>query len=241
MSDVINLLDADPDLGDALEREELEQAQPYLVTRVGRAEVGPWDAPRAHVPEPADLGLLVLEGLAVRELDVAGRHATELLGEGDLLRPWDPQESGPLPATRVSWRVLAPLRFAILDGRFTLVAGRWPALMAAVMARAVRRSRVLTYNLAVSQITGVETRVLLALWALAQRWGHVRPDGVVLDLRVTHETLAKLVGARRPTVTTALRVLQADNRITQERPGRWILHGSPPGEPEVTSPIASAG
>jgi hypothetical protein len=100
--------------------------------------------------------------------------------------------------------------------------------MAALMARAIRRSRALSYHLAVSQITGVETRVLIVLWEFAARWGHVRPDGVALRLGVTHETLARLVGARRQSVTTALRALHEARRVTQEGPGRWLMHGEPP-------------
>jgi CRP-like cAMP-binding protein len=101
--------------------------------------------------------------------------------------------------------------------------------MAALMARAVRRSRALVHHLAITQVTGVETRIAMVLWEFAERWGHVRPDGVALSLGLTHETLARLVGARRPSVTTALRALAEQGRVTQEGPGRWVLHGPAPG------------
>ena len=224
----VYVLDADPDLADALDRETLEQARPYAVARVAQAEAGPWDPLRTHPPQPTDLGLLILKGVAIREVSVGGRNGIEILGDGDLLRPWDPEPEALFVAPAVTWTVVAPLRFAVLDGRFALVAARWPALLSALMARAVRRSRALAYHLALTQVTGVETRVLMVLWEFAQRWGHVRPDGVALDLRVTHETLARLIGARRPSVTTALRGLGARGEVTQEGPGRWVLHGSPP-------------
>ena len=229
----VYVLDADPDLADALDADTLSQARPYAIARLGRAQAGVWDPTSAHTPEATDLGLLILDGIVCRELDVAGRSATEVLGDGDLLRPWDPEHDALFLEPDVTWTVLAPMRFAILDARFALVAARWPALMSALMSRAVRRSRALTYHLAVTQITGVETRVLMVLWEFAQRWGHVRPDGVSLRLRITHEMLARLVGARRPSVTTALRALHDAQRITQEGPGQWILHGNPP-EPSAT-------
>lgn len=236
----VYLLDADPELADVLDPETLSQARPYAVARVGEADLGEWMPASAHFPRASDLGLLVLSGVVARELEVAGRSATEILGDGDLLRPWDPEHDALFLAPAVRWTVLAPLRFAILDARFALVAARWPALMAGLMARAVRRSRALAYNLAVTQITGVDTRVLLVLWDFALRWGHVRPDGVSLRLRVTHEMLARLVGARRPSVTTALRQLHDAGRVTQDGPGRWILHGDPP-EPSATVEEALRG
>ena len=70
--------------------------------------------------------------------------------------------------------------------------------------------------------------LLEGLWELAGRWGHVAPDGVHLSLRLTHEGLAHLVGARRPSVTSALSELQEQGRLTPDGPGRWILRGDPP-------------
>lgn len=50
----------------------------------------------------------------------------------------------------------------------------------------------------------VERRLLLKLRQLADRWGRVTPDGVRLDLRLTHQELANMVGAARESVTIAL-------------------------------------
>ena len=45
-----------------------------------------------------------------------------------------------------------------------------------------------------------------------------------LPITVTHETLARLVGARRPSVTTALGRLSRLGMVDRVR-GGWILHG----------------
>jgi CRP/FNR family transcriptional regulator len=50
----------------------------------------------------------------------------------------------------------------------------------------------------------VERRLLLKLRQLAERWGRVTPEGVRLDLRLTHQELADMVGAVRESVTLAL-------------------------------------
>jgi Mn-dependent DtxR family transcriptional regulator len=49
--------------------------------------------------------------------------------------------------------------------------------------------------------------VLAFLWHLAERYGVVVPGAVRIDVPLTHSVLARLVGARRPTVTTALQRL----------------------------------
>jgi CRP/FNR family cyclic AMP-dependent transcriptional regulator len=46
--------------------------------------------------------------------------------------------------------------------------------------------------------------VLVLLRVLADRWGHVSPEGIHVDVRLTHETLARLACAQLPSVSTAL-------------------------------------
>jgi CRP-like cAMP-binding protein len=48
---------------------------------------------------------------------------------------------------------------------------------------------------------------------------------VRLELPLTHELLAHLSGARRPSVSSALARLTADGRVRRER-GGWVLAGA---------------
>ena len=66
-------------------------------------------------------------------------------------------------------------------------------------------------------------RLLILFWLLAERWGRVARDGVHVTLPLTHEVLAMLVGAHRPTVTIALQRLTRAGLLTRERPDRWLL------------------
>ena len=59
----------------------------------------------------------------------------------------------------------------------------------------------------------VERRLLLKLRQLAERWGRVTPDGIRLDLRLTHQELANMVGAVRESVTIALGRLASAGEI----------------------------
>ena len=75
----------------------------------------------------------------------------------------------------------------------------------------------------------VERRVLLKLRQLAERWGRVTPDGIRLDLRLTHQELANMVGAVRESVTLAMGRL-ADSGQIEVRRRELIIR--PPREDE---------
>jgi len=63
-------------------------------------------------------------------------------------------------------------------------------------------------------------------WHLAERWGRVGRDGVTITLPLTHELLAKLVGAARPSVTTALGDLAARGLLTRDQDSWRLSHES---------------
>jgi hypothetical protein len=88
-----------------------------------------------------------------------------------------------------------------------------------------RASRLATHQ-AIVQAPRVERRLELALWQLAERWGRVVPDGVLLPIALTHATLGRLVGASRPTVTLALQSLSRDRAVRRREDGSWLLTGT---------------
>ena len=55
-------------------------------------------------------------------------------------------------------------------------------------------------------------------------------EGVLLPLRLTHQILAQLIGARRPSVTTAVGELTSAGLASRRPDGSWVLHGGPPNE-----------
>lgn len=217
-SPVVRLLEADPDLADGLPGPEREQATRLLAVRTRRVPLGAWDP----VDESQNvLGLLVLEGFALRRGTFSGRTTVDLVGAGDVLRPWEPDDPGvPLEA---GWQVLTPLCLAELDHRVAPVLGRYPPLLSALMSRMVRRSRALAVQHVISALPSVEQRLLTLFLQLGGRWGRVRPGGVWIGLRLSHEILGGLIGARRPSVTTALGQLERSGAIRRERDGIWLL------------------
>jgi CRP/FNR family cyclic AMP-dependent transcriptional regulator len=224
----IRLLEAQPDLAEGLSQEDEAQARRHVVAVLETVEPGPWDAPPTYAADPAFLGLLVVDGIIARDVELGGRRCSELLGPGDLLRPSDHDEGefASVPSES-AWSVLEPTTLAVLDGRFARVACRYPELVARLIGRTLRRSRWLAILLTISSMPRVDARVQALLWHLADRWGHVTLEGVVVPARLTHDMIGRLVGAHRPSVTTALSELTRANRITR-LPDGWLLRGDPP-------------
>jgi len=220
-----SLLDIDPDLAEGLAPEALAVARRHLIARTYVLEPGSWDPDDLEgVPERPAIACYVVDGLMTREVHIAGRATAELLGAGDLIRPWAQDAWLPSVPWECHWQVLERARLAVLDGQVTTVVGRLPPVVDVLIGRMAERSRALGFQLALSQITRVEARLVALLWHLGERWGRVRPDGILLSLRLTHETLAKLVGARRPSVTTAMTALARRGWIERTEAG-WVLRG----------------
>jgi CRP/FNR family transcriptional regulator, cyclic AMP receptor protein len=222
----VALLDADESLASAVAPATLAAALPACLAGVRWLGAGAWH-PAKDLGGPGWLGLLVLEGFLVRHVDVVGRPATELLGGGDLLRPWEPDRTEPF-SSGARWQVLEPCRVALLDERVCAVIGRWPDLVAALVGRALARSREQAIALAVGQIRSMPLRLLIVLWHVAGRWGERRDDGTVIPVRLTHELLANLTSAQRPSVSHALTALRHRGLIDRTPDGRLVLRGDPP-------------
>lgn len=222
------ILYEDPELGDALSPSERAQAADDCVVRTARIARGRWTF---HWDEPLrdGIGLLVLEGLLLRRVGVDGRYGAELLGEGDLLRPWQGEDTNATLTQTTGWRVLEPTRVAMLDVEAARCLSAYPELTGRLVGRALERARNLAINMAIVHQARVNVRLRMLLWHLADRWGRVRSEGVVLPLRLTHAVLADLVAARRPTVTTALTQLARQGAVQAVGTG-WLLSGEPPGE-----------
>lgn len=220
----LSVLEVDPDLGQGIAEGELEVARGRTLSRVISVDGPGWE-PGGIVTEAGEgwLGLLVLEGLLLRCVTVGRRSACELFGAGDVIRPWDRDgEYEPLTIT-LRWLVPTPARLAVLDAEFATRAARWPTIASQLVGRAAQRARYLALMQAISHLPRVHARLLIVFWLLAERQGRVTPEGVRIVLPVTHEVLGMLVGASRPTVTTALQRLQRAGLLVRERADRWLL------------------
>jgi hypothetical protein len=231
------LLLEDTELGEQLNDDRLERAQRELVARCVELPSGQWSPPPEIEAIRRGIGLLIMRGLIVRHVGVGGRFGAELLGEGDVVCPWQ-WEEGQSTLPRVGrWRVLQACRIALLDLEFTHRLGRYPEVISPLFTRSLQRARHIAVNMAIVQQPRIDIRLHMLFWELADRWGIVRHDGVHVPIQLTHATLADLVAARRPTVTKALGEL-ADRSALHWTGEDWLLPGEPPAELDEVGTIA---
>lgn len=216
------LFEVDPELRRAAS-DAARLALARVTVPVVRLAPGPFEPNR--IADHDAVGLVVVDGLIARTVLVPGGSSVELLSPRQLLQPWSAEEPSFASA---SWAVLDDAELYLIDRRLTRVLAAHQELLVAIVGRGVQRARVLTVSAAIESVVGVENRVLLALWQLAECCGRVTGDGVTMPLRLTHELIAELVGSRRPSVTTALASLAERGLIVRRRDRSWLLTGECP-------------
>ena len=197
MSDrqVASLLELDPDLGLLLSDDRLGPARAELRVVIHAIDTGPWEVESLSGTSADHIGLLVLDGVLAREVLVSDTVSTELLGPGDVVRPWHLHESAAAAA------VLGPLERAqpqparaCSTGGSRPQLGRFPEVNAALIDRLTERAQRLAVTQAISQLNRVDRRLLALFWHLAERWGRMTPRRAS---RVPMTLSHRMIGAAR--------------------------------------------
>jgi CRP/FNR family transcriptional regulator, cyclic AMP receptor protein len=222
-SDRVPLLDARPDLAHLLTADEIVELKAVSLPVI-EVERGPLEFDELLTVRRA-FGATILDGVVSASLAIGEHAGIHLLGPGDLLfstgDPW------PLWLGESELRASSPVRLGCFGNELLTAAHRSVRLVQGLYVWIGDQLQRLTAQLVICQLPRVEDRVMAMLWLLAESWGHVTPNGVRLPLTLTHETLGALVGARRPTVTLALRKLTGEGALVAQDSG-WLLVRPPP-------------
>jgi len=232
----VSLLDLDPDLGALLDERRRTAARAELLVRVLQLPRGNWAGGELGPASPGHVGLLVLDGAIAREVVLADSISTELLGCGDLIRPWKLTRTEPLLRQHVRWQVLAETRLAVLNRAFGAALSRYPEVNSMLLDRLDGRAERIATTKAIAQLNSVDRRLLALFWHLAEDWGRMTSDGIVVPLTLSHRLLGELVGARRPTVSTALAKLSRDGKLIRRSDDSWLLADEPD---EALAPVSA--
>ena len=187
---LIEVLSRDPELAQGLSATQRRSAQRDCVARLLRVSRSALQPHRFAAGSVRGFGLLLLSGFLVRRVSQGGRFGAELLGPGDLLRPWRTlgyQASMPFEP---AWTVVSDAEVAVLDDTFTCLSAPYPAVAVQLVDRAMLRSRHLAINMAIVQQPRIDTRLHMLFWHLADRWGRTGSAGVTLNVPLTHEPWA---------------------------------------------------
>ena len=219
------LFDVDEELAGGLDLRMRLVARPLVTARVEEISAGEFDLIPLLAQLRGGLGLLLIDGVVALDVQVGDRTASELVGAGDLLAPWTSDADVVLLASETFTRALVRTRIAVLDAEFTERIRPWPQILHALLRRAVRRTMELNVHRAATCHPRADVRIALLLWHLAERWGVVVADGILVPLPLTHRLIGQLVGAERPSVSHALARLAGAELVTREDTG-LVLHGT---------------
>lgn len=220
----VRLLDHLPDLAADLDDDEADAARralrlPAIALSAGRCSMRVCEAdPRVA---GAPIGLIVIDGLLVREVTLAGRTSTCLYGPGEVLDPRPDPGSPLMTAATVSCPDEAVV--AVLDDRILAAARRWPQMITRLFAYTLHQLERSDIRSAVGKLERVEDRLLAFFWLLAERFGRRGPDGVTIARPLTHEAIGQLIGARRSTVSLGLHALYDQGLLARLDDGSWLL------------------
>jgi hypothetical protein len=228
MDGMVRVLEVDPDLGNGLDPDAFADARQALVAPVVSAERGAWDLAQTWAATGGELGLLMTAGVLARDVGVGRRVSLEILGPGDLVRPWPEDRHAQALDVKLRFNVLEAVRFAVLDDAFAVAAARWPSVLGQVAGRVMGRATSASLRLLIHQVVRIDDRVLLSLWGLAERFGRVTPDGILVPLPINHTMMARFVGAQRPTVSQAVGELTRRGEVERLEDGGWLLKGTFP-------------
>jgi CRP/FNR family cyclic AMP-dependent transcriptional regulator len=224
----MRLLDLDPELGAGLDGDALARARKQAVVPVLRLERGIWDpvdAGRHPSLRGQPLCLLLARGVLMCSTAIGARATSTIAGPGDVV-PIPAVEYSALASRRVIV-VAEPAIVAVIDTRFMALACRWPELTGEILRRLADQLQRAGVEQAIGHLSRTEDRVLAFAWHISERFGRVGSEGVSLGVRLTHETIGKLVGAERPTVTLAIATLERDGLLRRREKGVIQLpHGS---------------
>lgn len=219
---VVSLTRVDPSFLEAVPAEDRALAERALTVVRHDLPTGAFDpAGLLASTQSRPLAAMMLAGVVCHEVQLGGRVTTQLLGPGDCFRPWQEVDTA-LPCT-TRWTCAGTASVAVLDERFLTAARRWPELVGLVHGRLHDQLDTAARRTAMGALPRVDDRVLALFWHLADRWGVVRPEGIVIDLPLTHELIGRLIGAKRPTVSLALSALAAARHLRRDDAGVWTL------------------
>lgn len=209
------------------ERRELATLSLPIVT----AEAGPIELDELLSRHRA-FGATVFDGIVINALRLGDQTGIQLLGPGDVLV--SRSDLWPTWMTELELRLAAPAQLCLLGDELLAAVYRWPRVIQGLYASLADQLQRLTAQLVICQLPRVEDRLLAMLWLLSETWGQVTTSGTRLPLTLTHETLGAMIGARRPTVSLALRRLAEEGAVIHQDSG-WLLL-QPPPEPAGGAP-----
>lgn len=233
------------------ERVPLMQAHPAFLQTVPQADrpsallgpvvsryvlpVGHWNPDDLVTDEHEPFGLIALSGALCRDTMLGANASAQLSGPGALIRTRDAISTS-LP-WQIQWSCIVEASVVVLDHDFPVILERWPALGELLSRQLSAQLETAMHQCALTGLSRVDDRILALFWHLADTWGTVESEGVVVQLPLTHRLIGRLVAAERATISLALGRLANRELLVRTGARTWLLH--PDSQQGLTGAIDS--
>jgi CRP-like cAMP-binding protein len=98
---------------------------------------------------------------------------------------------------------------------------RWPQVSAFLHGQIAEQAHRVSMHLAMLHLPRAEDRALALFAELSERFGRVTPDGIRIDVPLSHELIGRLTACRRATATLALQNLDQQGLLTRVADNSW--------------------
>jgi CRP/FNR family transcriptional regulator, cyclic AMP receptor protein len=203
----------------------LTQVELERVAAVTRPRRYRRDAPVFHQDDPGEELHVVVQGhLKVVALGEAGEEAVlTIVGPGDLFGEMSLLDGGPRSATVIP---LEPVEtYALRREDFLQLLRSSPAAAEGVLAALAGTIRRLSREVTDLMFLDLRGRLVRKLLELAAEHGRSADGGVEIEVELTQEELASMIGATRPRVNNMLRFFEDQGAIA--RRGRRLVIREP--------------
>jgi hypothetical protein len=129
--------------------------------------------------------------------------------------------------TDATWTALSEAEIVLLDSDFARRTLGIADVSRALLAKSAQSTHWLLAKSLITATPVIEERLLLLFALIGERWGRATPEGVMISLPLTHRVLASLVGARRPSVSTALGALDEEGLVSRVPRDGWLARRPP--------------
>lgn len=201
----------------ALPAEDLQGVSSYFHNEVFRKK----DTIFAEGSEPEWFYICLSGKVKITKLSHDGKELIiEIISPGDFFGGFAVIKGFPYPANAIAMEDTSIIRISRED--IAAIIEKYPAVMHSIMSNLGMRVRDFHTSLKSIALDKVESRIVSVLLKLAEKSGVVQDGSVVIDMRLTKQDIAEMVGT---TVETAIRVmskLRKSGALT-EKDGRIVL------------------
>ncbi|MCE5312271.1 MAG: Crp/Fnr family transcriptional regulator [Nitrospiraceae bacterium] len=201
----------------SLSQQELENVRPYIQNASYRKK----EVIFAEGSEPEWFYVCQSGKVKITKLSHEGKELIiEIISPGDFFGGFAVIKGFPYPANAVAMEDTSVIRISRQD--IISLIEKYPAVMHAIMSNLGMRVRDFHTSLKSIALDKVESRIVSVLLKLAEKSGVQDGADVVIDMRLTKQDIAEMVGT---TVETSIRVMSQLKKTgaVSEKDGRIVL------------------